>query len=105
MLYRESSDREVDALPTRRSSDLAPGSRARPSLRGHPPSARRGRNATGRATTSRVEKWAGVDPSRKRAIRLVVAGSAALLLRSEEHTSELQSPDQHVCRLLLEKKN
>src|SRR5438552_14448117 len=25
--------------------------------------------------------------------------------RSEEHTSELQSPDQHVCRLLLEKKN
>src|SRR5438552_18680623 len=25
--------------------------------------------------------------------------------RSEEHTSELQSPDQPVCRLLLEKKN
>src|SRR5438552_8961611 len=25
--------------------------------------------------------------------------------RSEEHTSELQSPDQLVCRLLLEKKN
>src|SRR5438552_14698029 len=24
--------------------------------------------------------------------------------RSEEHTSELQSPDHHVCRLLLEKK-
>src|SRR5258708_26732190 len=28
----------------------------------------------------------------------------ALLLRSEEHTSELQSPDHLVCRLLLEKK-
>src|SRR5258708_29114656 len=27
------------------------------------------------------------------------------LLRSEEHTSELQSPDHLVCRLLLEKKN
>src|SRR5574344_76207 len=27
-----------------------------------------------------------------------------LLYRSEEHTSELQSPDQLVCRLLLEKK-
>src|SRR5258708_29664634 len=26
-------------------------------------------------------------------------------LRSEEHTSELQSPDHLVCRLLLEKKN
>src|SRR6266446_8096679 len=25
--------------------------------------------------------------------------------RSEEHTSELQSPCKHVCRLLLEKKN
>src|SRR5256885_9837856 len=29
---------------------------------------------------------------------------AALLLRSEEHTSELQSPCNLVCRLLLEKK-
>src|SRR5574344_2544356 len=27
-----------------------------------------------------------------------------MVLRSEEHTSELQSPDQLVCRLLLEKK-
>src|SRR5438552_12565021 len=39
------------------------------------------------------------------------AGAAALFLalallaaRSEEHTSELQSPDHLVCRLLLEKK-
>src|SRR5207244_6168042 len=29
----------------------------------------------------------------------------ALGARSEEHTSELQSPDHLVCRLLLEKKN
>src|SRR5258708_21099238 len=28
-----------------------------------------------------------------------------LMMRSEEHTSELQSPDHLVCRLLLEKKN
>src|SRR5947208_12929351 len=28
-----------------------------------------------------------------------------MFLRSEEHTSELQSPDHLVCRLLLEKKN
>src|SRR5258708_39235489 len=27
------------------------------------------------------------------------------MVRSEEHTSELQSPDHLVCRLLLEKKN
>src|SRR5258708_25117145 len=31
-------------------------------------------------------------------------GNAAPLARSEEHTSELQSPDHLVCRLLLEKK-
>src|SRR5438552_14142277 len=32
-------------------------------------------------------------------------GCASLGKRSEEHTSELQSPDHLVCRLLLEKKN
>src|SRR5258708_2804083 len=32
------------------------------------------------------------------------AGRRAGVLRSEEHTSELQSPDHLVCRLLLEKK-
>src|SRR5258708_26535329 len=30
---------------------------------------------------------------------------SAIWARSEEHTSELQSPDHLVCRLLLEKKN
>src|SRR5258708_12726910 len=30
--------------------------------------------------------------------------SPTLFIRSEEHTSELQSPDHLVCRLLLEKK-
>src|SRR5438552_14449845 len=30
---------------------------------------------------------------------------AVQIFRSEEHTSELQSPDHLVCRLLLEKKN
>src|SRR5690348_18041433 len=41
-------------------------------------------------------------------IALEMAGavvlSSALLIRSEEHTSELQSPVHLVCRLLLEKK-
>src|SRR5258708_16222242 len=32
------------------------------------------------------------------------AACAVGILRSEEHTSELQSPDHLVCRLLLEKK-
>ena len=34
----------------------------------------------------------------------VTASSYDFLIRSEEHTSELQSPDHLVCRLLLEKK-
>src|SRR5258708_24759162 len=42
---------------------------------------------------------------RHRAHGGVPAEGAAGLDRSEEHTSELQSPDHLVCRLLLEKKN
>src|SRR5574344_2416714 len=43
-----------------------------------------------------IEKFARV--AHKHGVPLIVD-------RSEEHTSELQSPDQVVCRLLLEKKN
>src|SRR5256885_16968476 len=43
----------------------------------------------------------GVRPMRKCSRSLI---SAILFLRSEEHTSELQSPCNLVCRLLLEKK-
>src|SRR5258708_21196791 len=38
-------------------------------------------------------------------VNLVKGLSQERLARSEEHTSELQSPDHLVCRLLLEKKN
>src|SRR5258708_26631198 len=38
------------------------------------------------------------------ALRAATAANALLATRSEEHTSELQSPDHLVCRLLLEKK-
>src|SRR5437868_8918630 len=37
--------------------------------------------------------------------RLIMAVLQTILLRSEEHTSELQSRFDLVCRLLLEKKN
>src|SRR5258708_33560373 len=36
--------------------------------------------------------------------RVRTTGSITIVSRSEEHTSELQSPDHLVCRLLLEKK-
>src|SRR5207244_9189309 len=37
--------------------------------------------------------------------RLLFGANLPVKHRSEEHTSELQSPDQIVCRLLLENKN
>src|SRR5258708_35481431 len=40
----------------------------------------------------------------ERALLDKAMGEARLGIRSEEHTSELQSPDHLVCRLLLEKK-
>src|SRR5438552_4073454 len=46
-----------------------------------------------------VRRW---RPPRPRGTGAPGAGPA---VRSEEHTSELQSPDHLVCRLLLEKKN
>src|SRR5258708_21439112 len=69
-----------------------------------------------------LNKWFGkfhvlrdIDLKVMRGERIVVcgpsgSGKSTLLrcinrIRSEEHTSELQSPDHLVCRLLLEKKN
>src|SRR5256885_10539682 len=53
-----------------------------------------------------VEQQAYSHPwSRGNFIDAMAAGNEAqLLVRSEEHTSELQSPCNLVCRLLLEKK-
>src|SRR5207244_11400003 len=46
---------------------------------------------------SRIERCAGRHRARR-------DRESAAAVRSEEHTSELQSPDHLVCRLLLEKK-
>src|SRR5690348_17926385 len=81
--------RDLHSFPTRRSSDLS-GACTRPSRsctgRGCSCSTRRRQEPTwrpGRTSWS----WCGISPR-----------------RSEEHTSELQSPVHLVCRLLLEKK-
>src|SRR2546426_3616908 len=52
-------------------------------------------------------KWASDDVKQRYLPGLAseVVGAYALSERSEEHTSELQSPCNLVCRLLLEKKN
>src|SRR5690606_40664179 len=44
------------------------------------------------------------NPKMNRAIELLMPRSAIANVRSEEHTSELQSRENLVCRLLLEKK-
>src|SRR5258708_11500360 len=43
-------------------------------------------------------------PIRRLHAQLAASRGVRAILRSEEHTSELQSPDHLVCRLLLEKK-
>src|SRR5207244_12561382 len=71
--------RDLHSFPTRRSSDLIE-------------QALRGSEARWRAIVE-----SAVDG-------VVVIDARGQVERSEEHTSELQSPDHLVCRLLLEKK-
>src|SRR5207244_5420777 len=91
------------SFPTRRSSDL------------WNTCWRRARRLAGRADPRRrpVARPPEGDPDpTRRVLQRAVGGRSAAqgskehhhLARSEEHTSELQSPDHLVCRLLLEKK-
>src|SRR5947208_13304987 len=50
-------------------------------------------------------RLASADASSTRELRARATSVPLARYRSEEHTSELQSPDHLVCRLLLEKKN
>src|SRR5258708_26575173 len=65
---------------------------------------------TGRSRLVRIRPQRSIRPLAMRFLLPRVPRSAVLALwrrnarRSEEHTSELQSPDHLVCRLLLEKK-
>src|SRR5207244_9552365 len=81
----------VPSFPTRRSSDLTKQA---------VPHERTVRTAAARA--SGAEEASSVLCAPSPCVRLRIAATTS---RSEEHTSELQSPDHLVCRLLLEKKN
>src|SRR5438876_7439651 len=52
------------------------------------------------------EPTTGLDPQNRAAVWEYIRGlnEQGMTIRSEEHTSELQSPVHLVCRLLLEKK-
>src|SRR5947208_11750396 len=79
-LFRSSEEREDNGTS-------AGGNRAGLA---EPGAGRGGTGRLGRAGQHRWDRWHGQAGRRER--------------RSEEHTSELQSPDHLVCRLLLEKK-
>src|SRR5258708_23955526 len=55
-------------------------------------------------TTLFRSNLAGPHPARRGGAGVRRQRGAVSAVRSEEHTSELQSPDHLVCRLLLEKK-
>src|SRR5207237_8923515 len=85
----------LPSFPTRRSSDLFPG---------------RGQRAAGSSTASTILSAAAArfcSAVSTSMAKYAVQSRQALrmVLRSEEHTSELQSHLNLVCRLLLEKKN
>src|SRR5438093_13400814 len=86
--------RDLHSFPTRRSSDLRVGARAA--------------GGRGAGSQPRFVDRGQRRPERgaQRAQRLCQGqcGSGATFRRSEEHTSELQSLTNLVCRLLLEKK-
>src|SRR5258708_21079321 len=67
---------------------------------GRPRTGLRRPRATSLRRHLRHAQHAGLAPGAAGAAR----GRSHGVLRSEEHTSELQSPDHLVCRLLLEKK-
>src|SRR5205085_11811799 len=99
--YCHGSPRDLHSFPTRRSSDLSPR-KLQPLLAGQ--------RTKHQARTSKFTSSEGICPSttsrtttiwRRISIR---CRSSPTTTRSEEHTSELQSQSNLVCRLLLEKK-
>src|SRR5437879_11673800 len=89
LLYAPAALGDLHSFPTRRSSDL----RCSPRESAGP--------LHGKARTRR-ELRSG--PTHTRLARADVSATFERRCRSEEHTSELQSPMYLVCRLLLEKK-
>src|SRR5438034_11644415 len=84
-LDRDARSRDLHSFPTRRSSDLKIG-RPQPQL-------------AEREQQQPQHEQAVAEPRFRRVPRREIGS------RSEEHTSELQSHSDLVCRLLLEKKN
>src|SRR5207253_10621435 len=90
--------RDLHSFPTRRSSDLRPTvSRSSAACWSAPKAAL--------AAICSSSAWIDTFTAGNAILSLLVKSLTVLTLRSEEHTSELQSRGHLVCRLLLEKKN
>src|SRR5207248_6218197 len=98
-LHAPSPTPPLHAFPTRRSSDLIGKHPDAPALRGPKRWMKHfalvGSTVCARPSMPRATKFV---------LRHVGIDGLAQTVRSEEHTSELQSPYDLVCRLLLEKK-
>src|SRR5690348_17800136 len=88
--------------PARKSSRSAPSTTRRSTRRARSFASRSSRSEPGRG--ERVDEPVREGAGRVARQRCGDQGGDARPLRSEEHTSELQSPVHLVCRLLLEKK-
>src|SRR5690606_40633415 len=102
LLSRHGYHRDLHSFPTRRSSDLVVGVTGSLShaadLSGH---------TVGNSLACSVVLGAVDTQARGQTLNCSAQGVLRLgqvILRSEEHTSELQSRENLVCRLLLEKK-
>src|SRR5690348_18027730 len=92
--------RDLPSFPTRRSSDL--------SFKSHRAQAKSKQRGVCMLLKSKKEKKAEFARSSLEVFETLAEVYKTLAvpkLRSEEHTSELQSPVHLVCRLLLEQKN
>src|SRR5438552_14617634 len=92
LLHSHVDPRDLHSFPTRRSSDLGSN---RPILMPR---------SLALVEMSSISAGTSFFSGTRRRIRPSIASSPRRTKRSEEHTSELQSPDHLVCRLLLEKK-
>src|SRR5690606_40340552 len=90
------------SFPTRRSFDLCPRPRPVATSSSSPAVLQSSVRASRLPLQTRSLRSC---PPRRRSLLSVRMLSPFPLMRSEEHTSELQSRENLVCRLLLEKKN
>src|SRR3712207_8764571 len=95
--YLYGDHRDLHSFPTRRSSDLA----SRIAVPGHTADSGALNTSSCELASMLPQEGAGGWMPRPRKLNAL---SARIAPRSEEHTSELQSRQYLVCRLLLEKK-